>query len=326
VKRRNFITLLGGAVAAWPVAARAQQPGKQPTIGLLGPATASASPWTAPFIQRLRELGWIEGRTIAIEHRWAEGRNERFAELAAEFVRLKVDIIVTQGTPAVIAAKQATSVIPIVFANAGDPVAAGLVGSLARPGGNITGLSIQATDTVGKRLDLLREVLPGIRRLAIIANIGNPASVLEMGEVQAAARTLGLEVVSLEVRQPDDIAPDAFEALNGRPAALYVVPDPLIFANRIRINTLALAARVPTLHGLRDFVEAGGLMSYGPNFPDQWRRAADFVDKILRGAKPVDILVEQPTKFDLVINLITARALGIEVPPMLLARADEVIE
>jgi ABC-type uncharacterized transport system substrate-binding protein len=341
MRRREFISLLGGAAATWPLAARAalaseasgqrgdskvQQPGKQPTIGLLGPATPSGtSLWTAPFIQRLRELGWIEGRTIAIEYRWAEGRNERFAELAAEFVRLKVDIIVTQGTPAVVAAKQATSVIPIVFANAGDPVAAGLVASLARPGGNITGLSIQATDTVGKRLELLREVAPGIRRLAIIANIRNPASVLEMGEVQAVARTLGLEVVSLEVRQPDDIAP-ALEALNGRAAALYVVPDPLIFTNRVRINTLALAARAPTLHGLRDFVEAGGLMSYGASFPDQWRRAADFVDKILRGAKPADIPVEQPTKFDLVVNLNTARALGIEVSPMLLARADEVIE
>jgi putative ABC transport system substrate-binding protein len=225
----------------------------------------------------------------------------------------------------VVAAKQATSVIPIVFANAGDPVGAGLVASLARPGGDITGLSIQGPDTVGKRLDLLREVVPGIRRLAIIANIGNPAVVLEMGEVQAAARTLGLEVIPLEVRRPDDIA-SAFEAVKGRSVALYVAPDPLAFTNRIRINNLALAAGLPTLHGLRDFVEAGGLMSYGANFPDLWRRAADFVDKILRGPKPADLPVEQPTKFDLVINLTTARALGLEVPATLLARTDEVIE
>jgi putative tryptophan/tyrosine transport system substrate-binding protein len=326
MKRREFITLLGGAAVGWPMAARAQQAGKLPTIGFLGAATPSAtSPWTAPFIQRLRELGWIEGRTIAIEFRWAEGRAERFAEIAAELVRLKVDVIVTHSTGPVIAAKQATSVIPIVFANAGDPVAAGLVASLARPGGNITGLSIQGPDTVGKRLDLLREVAPGIRRLAIMANTGNPAAMLEMGEVQAAARTLGLEVIAPEIRRPDDIA-RVFEALNGPAVALYVAPDPLIFTNRIRINTLALAARVPTLHGLRDFVEAGGLMSYGANFPDLWRRAADFVDKILRGAKPADIPVEQPTKFDLVVNLTTAKALGLEVPMTLLARADEVIE
>jgi ABC-type uncharacterized transport system substrate-binding protein len=326
VRRREFITLLGGAAVAWPLAASAQRPGKQPTIGFLGAANPSAtSPWTAPFVQRLRELGWIEGRTVAIEFRWAEGRSERFAEIAAEFVRLKVDVIVTHSTGPVVAAKQATSAIPIVFANAGDPVGTGLVASLARPGGNITGLSIQGPDTVGKRIDLLRTAAPGIRRVAIMANVGNPAAVLEVGEVQAAAPMLGLDAISLEVRRPEDIAP-AFEALKGDAVALYIVPDPLIFTNRIRINTLALAARVPTLHGLRDFVEAGGLMSYGANFPDLWRRAAEFVDKILRGTKPADIPVEQPTKFDLIINLTTAKALGLEVPATLLARADEVIE
>jgi putative ABC transport system substrate-binding protein len=326
IRRRQCIILLGGVAAAWPLAARAQQARKVPTIGFLGAATPSAtSPWTAPFVRRLRELGWIEGRTVAIEYRWAQGRAERFAGIAEELVALKVDVIITHSTEPVIAAKQATSAIPIVFANAGDPVGAGLVASLARPGGNITGLSIQGPDTVGKRLELLREVAPDIRRLAVLANIGNPAVVLEMGEVRAAARALGLEVVPLEIRRADDIA-RAFEALKGQGAALYVVPDPLIFINRIRINTLALAARMPTLYGLRDFVEGGGLMSYGANFPDLWRRAGDFVDKILRGAKPGDIPVEQPTKFDLVINLTTARALGIEIPPTLLARADEVIE
>ena len=325
MKRREFITLLGGA-AAWPLAARAQQPGKLPTIGFLGADTPSTeSQRVAAFVQRLRELGWIDGRNLAIEYRWAEGRNERYAEIAAEFVRLKVDVIVTAGTPPTLAAKQATAVIPIVFAAASDPVGTGLVASLARPGGNVTGLSIQTTDLAGKRLELLREVVPGLRRLAIMANVGNPASVLEMGEAQATARTLGLEVTTSEIRRAEDIAP-AFEALKGRADALYVCADPLVNTNRIRINTLALGARLPTMYGFREYVEAGGLMSYGPNLPDLFRRAADFVDKILRGAKPADIPVEQPTKFDLVINLTTAKALGLDVPPTLLARADEVIE
>jgi putative ABC transport system substrate-binding protein len=276
------------------------------------------------FVQRLRELGWTEGRTVAIEYRWGEGRNERFAELAAEFVRLKVDVIVTAGTANVIAAKQATSVIPIVF-SAGDPVGTGLIGSLARPGGNVTGLSTLATDLAGKRLELLREVVPSLSRVAVITNAGNPQAVLEMREVQASARTLGLEVVTPEIRRAEDIAP-AFEALEGRADALLVVFDALVSTNRIRIGTLALGARLPTMHGNRDNVEVGGLMSYGPNLPDLWRRAGDYVDKILRGAKPADIPVEQPTKFDLVVNLITARALRLAVPPSLLARADEVIE
>ena len=325
MKRRDFITVVGGVAAAWPLGARAQQPA-MPVIGFLGPLTPSVqSKWTAAFVQRLRELGWIDGRNVAIEYRWAEGRSERFAEIAAEFVRLKVGVIVTAGTAAVIAAKQATSVIPIVFAAAGDPVGTGLVASLARPGGNVTGLSNQSADIAGKRLELLREVVPSLRRLAIMANIGSPIGVLEMGEVQAAAGTLGLEVATLEIRRAEDIAP-AIEALKGRADALYVVTDPLMNTNRIRINTLALGARLPTMHGLREYVEAGGLMSYGANFPDLYRRAADYVDKILRGAKPADLPVEQPTKFDLVINLKTAKALGLDVPPTLLARADEVIE
>jgi len=326
LKRREFITLLGGAAVAWPLAGRAQQPAKLPTIGFLGQSTRSAaSEWVAAFVQRLRELGRIEGRTITIEYRWAEGREERFAEIAAEFVRLKVDIIVTSGTPQVLAAKQATSVIPIVFATAGDPVASGLVASLARPGGNATGLSSLVADLAGKRLELLREVVPGLRRLAIMGNVGNPFTVLELGEVQAAARTLGLEVDTLEIRGAQDIA-SAFEALKGRADALYVCIDALANANRIRINIRAVGARLPTMHGSRDYVEAGGLMSYGPNYPDLFRHSADYVDKILRGAKPGDLPVEQPTKFDLVINLTTAKALGLDVPPTLLARADEVIE
>jgi len=324
-KRREFITLLGGAAAAWPLAARAQQ-AKLPTIGFLGAGTASAmSQWTAAFVHRLRELGWVEDRTIAIQYRWAEGRTERLAEIAAEFVRLKVDVIVTNSAAPVVAAKQATSVIPIIIASAADPVGTGLVASLARPGGNVTGLSVQMTDLAGKRLELLREVVPGLRRLAIMVNSGASAASLEMDEAQAAAKMLGLDIAAFEIRRAEDIAP-AFEALKGRAEALYVVADPLITSNRLRINILALGAHLPTMHSFREHVEAGGLMSYGANFPDLFRRAAEFVDKILRGTKPADIPVEQPTKFDLVINLTTAKALGIDVPATLLARADEVIE
>jgi putative ABC transport system substrate-binding protein len=326
VKRREFITLLGGAAASWPLGARAQQAGKQPTIGFLGGGTSSAqSLWTAAFVQRLRELGWIEGRTIAIEYRWAEGRSDRLADIAAEFVLLKVDVIVTHSAEPVLAAMQATSVIPIVFGAAADPVGNGLVASLARPGGNVTGLSVQFTDLAGKRLELLREVVPSLRRLAIMANVGAPGAVLEMRGAQTAARTFGLEVATVEIRRAEDIAP-AFEALKGRADALYVCSDPLINTNRTRINILAVGARLPTVHAFREHVEAGGLMSYGANFPDLFRRAGDYVDKILRGAKPADIPVEQLTKFDLVINLTTAKALGLDVPQTLLARATEVIE
>ena len=326
IGRRKFLATLGGAAVAWPLAARAQQPGKVPTIGYLGSTTRSVDSHRLPaFTERLRELGWIEGRTIAIEFRWAEGRSERAAAIVAEFVRQKVDVIVAGGTEYVLAAKQATSVIPIVFANVGDPVGSGLVAGLARPGGNATGLSIQGTDTVGKRVELLRDVIPGLRRLAIMANVDNSAVVLELRQVQAVARTLGLEVTTLEIRRAEEITP-AVEALKSRADALYICPDPLTSTHRVRINTLALGTRLPTISGVREYVEAGGLMSYGPNFPDLFRRAADYVDKILRGANPADIPVEQPTKFDLVINLTTAKALGLEVPPMLLARADEVIE
>jgi ABC-type uncharacterized transport system substrate-binding protein len=325
VKRREFITLLGGAAAAWPLAAGAQQPA-MPVVGYLGANTPSAeSQRIAAFVRRLRELGWIDGRTIAIEYRWAEGRPERAAEIAAEFVRLRVDALVTYATVPVIAAKQATSIIPIIFAVAGDTVGTGLVASLARPGGNVTGVSLQKTDLAGKRLELLREVVPGLHRLAILANVGNPGSVQEMGEVQAGAGTLGLDVATSEIRRAEDIAP-AFEALKGRADALYVCGDPLVDTNRVRIITLALAARLPTISDFREYVETGGLISYGPNFPDLFRRAAELVDKVLRGTKPGDIPVEQPTKFDLVVNLTTAKALGLEIPSSVLARADEVIE
>jgi ABC-type uncharacterized transport system substrate-binding protein len=323
MNRREFILALGGA-AAWPLAARAQQV-RLPTIGFLGAATPSVwAPWIAAFEQRLRELGWIEGRTVAIDYRWAEGRSERYAEIAAEFVQRKVDVIVTVGS-AVPVVKQATSVIPIVFALAADPVGAGLVASLSRPGGNVTGLSNQQSDLASKRIELLREILPNVRRLAILANVDHSESVLEMDEVQNAARGFGIEVVKLEIRRALDIAP-AFEGIKHQADALYVVVSALIASNRMRIMTFALSARLPTIINIREYAEAGAMLSYGPRIPDLWRRAADYVDKILRGAKPADLPVEQPTKFDLVINLTTAKALGLTVPPTLLARADEVIE
>jgi ABC-type uncharacterized transport system substrate-binding protein len=326
IERRKFLATLGGAAVAWPLAARAQQPAKLPTIGFLGTAAASAwAPWTAAFVQRLHELGWIEDRTVAIEYRWAEGREERYGEIAAEFVRLKADVIVTVGTAAA-AAKQVTSVIPIVFAVAADPVGSGLVASLARPGGNVTGLSNQQVDIAGKRLELLREVLPDFRRLAIIANVGYPAVVLDMNEVQVAARRLDLEVVDkLEIRKPEDVAP-AFDALKGGAQALYVCGDALVDSVRARINTLALGARLPTISPYREYLQAGGFMSYGPSFSDLFLRAADYVDKILRGAKPGGLPVEQPTKFELVINLTAAKALALTIPESFLLRADEVIE
>jgi ABC-type uncharacterized transport system substrate-binding protein len=324
MRRRDFLTLLSVAAAAWPPAARAQQPNKLPVIGFMGANASVFSPWTAAFVGRLRELGWIEGRTIAIEYRWSEGRPERNAEIAAEFVRLNVDVIVTLGS-AVPALKRVTPSIPIVFALSTDPVGGGLIASLARPGGNVTGLSNQAADVASKRFEFLREVVPHLRRLAIMLNVGFPQAVLEMAGVQAAARKLDLEVTPLEIRGADDIAP-AFEQLNAKADALYVVDDALVTANRTRILTLALGARLPAIFNNRSFVEVGGFMSYGRNFPDLFRRAGDLVDKTLRGAKPAEIPVEQPTKFDLVFNLTTAKALGLTIPHNLLVLADEVIE
>jgi putative tryptophan/tyrosine transport system substrate-binding protein len=325
MRRREFMSLFGGAAAAWPLAARAQQAGKPPTIGFLGASTAAAtSRLLSAFVQRLHELGWVEGRTVAIEYRWAEGRSERYFEVADEFVRLKVDVIVTAGAGAA-AAKQVTSVVPIVFYVSTDPIGSGLVANLARPGGNITGLSNQQADLAGKRIELLREVVPGLRRLALLGNAGFGQAALEMGEAQTAASKFGLEVVTPEMGRAEDIAP-AFEVFRDRADALYVCGDAVQFTNRIRINTLALGLRLPTMLSTREDAEAAGLMSYGPNFRDLYRRAADLVDNILRGTKPADIPVEQPTKFDLVINLTTAKALGLTIPESLLARADEVIE
>ena len=292
------------AAVAWPLAARAQQPGKLPTIGYLGSNTRSLdSQRLAAFVERLREQGWIENRTVAIEYRWGEGRDERFAEVAADFIRLKVDVIVTSATPSAIAAKKATAVIPIVIASAGDPVAP--ASSLHWRDRAATSPAYRCSKPIlPASASKCSEILPSLRTLAILANTGSPNSVLEMREAQATARTLGLDVVTSEVRRAEDIAP-AFEALKGRADALYVSAAPLLTNNRIRINTLALGVRLPTMHTFREYVEAGGLISYGPNFQDLFRRAAEYVDKILRGAKPGDLPVEQPTKFDLVLNLTT---------------------
>jgi putative tryptophan/tyrosine transport system substrate-binding protein len=322
--RRGFIALVGG-LAAWPLAASAQQSAKLPTIGYLGASTPLFdSHRVGAFVQRLRELGWIEARTVTIEYRWSEGRTERYSEIAAEFVRLKVDVIVTTGG-GVPAAKRATSAIPIVFPVAGDPVGGGFVATLARPGGNVTGLSLQQTDVASKRVELLRDAVPGLRRMAILVNVGNANAVLELGEIQAAASRLGLATATSEIRRAEDIV-SAFEALKSRADAIYVVAEPLVFSNRARVHTLAMAARLPAIYNSREYVEMGGLMSYGPNFPDMFRRAADLVDKILRGARPGDLPVEQATTFDLVINLTTAKALGLAIPESFLVRADEVIE
>lgn len=322
MERRAFIALIGGAIV-WPLPARAQPSGKLPTIGFLFADAATFTPWIAAFIERSNALGWIDGRTVAFEYRWSNGP-ERDAEIAAEFVQLPVEVILTDG-PSVSTVKRATSAIPIVFALASDPVGGGLVASLAHPGGNVTGLSLQSTDLAGKRMALLREVIPRLRRMAVMIDVGFAQSALELREAHAAARIFGIEIVPLEIRRAEDIAP-AFAAVSGSAEALYVVGSALVDTNRARIIKLATDARLPTLFSNLDHVKAGALMSYGANFPDLFRRSADLVDKILRGAKPADLPVEQPTKFDLALNLKTAKALGLRLPATLLATADEVIE
>jgi putative ABC transport system substrate-binding protein len=298
--------------------------GKPRRIGVLGADATVWKPWTAAFDARLRELGWIEGDNIAIEYRWAEGSSKRVSEIAAEFLRQNVDAIVTYGS-AVTVLKQATTDIPIVFAVAFDPVRSGLVPSLANPGGNVTGIAIQQLVLVGKRLELLREAIPELRRLVIMADAGYAEPVLEADNVKTKARSLGLEAARQEIRRAEDIAP-AFEALKGKADALYVVSNALIAANRTRIISLAHSARLPTILSYSDYVEAGGLMSYGPNFAGLFRRAADMINKILQGTKPGDIPVEQASEFEFVINLRTAKALGLTIPSNLLAHADAVLE
>jgi putative ABC transport system substrate-binding protein len=322
-KRREFITLLGGA-AAWPLAARAQQAGKVHLIGLFN--AGSVPPFLNAFFDALRESGWIEGKNVTFEHRYAENRLERLPELAAELVRLNVDVIVAAGTLAPLAARKATTTIPIVMLAAGDPLSSGLVASLARPGGNVTGMSLMTPDLGGKRLELLKEVLPRLARVAVLWNAANPYPAIVFKETQTGGRTLGIEVQSLEVRSPDDLD-GAFEAVRQqRPDALITVEDPLTGDNRKLIADFAIKHGLPSLHGIKEFVAVGGLMSYGASLADLARRAANYVDKILKGAKPADLPVQQPTKFEMVINLKTAKALGLVLPASVLARADEVIE
>jgi putative ABC transport system substrate-binding protein len=325
IQRREFIATLAGMIATWPLVATAQQ-ARTPTIGLLGGATREAqAPWTAAFVQRLQELGWTEGQTVHMIDRWVEGRFERSPEIIAEFVRLKVDVIVTHATPNVVAAKKMTSEIPIVFPSAGDPVANGIVASLARPGGNVTGLSVRSADLAHKMVELLRDLLPNMRRLAILYHVGNPISLLQTSAVQSAAGTFGLDVAIVEIRKAEDLAP-AIEALRGHADALIVPSEPLYNTNRIQINSSALRVRLPTIYFDRVYLETGGLMSYGPKWPSMWRRTAELVDKILKGVKPADIPVEQPKTFEFVINLKTVKALGLRIPRILLARADQLIE
>ena len=324
MRRRDLIAALGCSAVAWPGVLRAQQ-GKPKAIGYLSSATLAATrQWVVPFEQRLRELGWTEPATVSIDYRWAEGRPERLRENAIEFVRQTVDVIFTHGTPGVLAAKQASTAIPVVFVLVGDPVGIGAVASLARPGGNITGLSNQLVDVATKRLELLKEVVPKIRRLAIFLHSLNPTSVLEREEVRKAASSLGIDVVERMVQRREDIQP-AFVNLTAVDA-MYVCGDPLVFSNLALINSLAAAGRLPTIHASREFLSGGGLLSYGPSVPDLFRRGAAYIDKILRGAKASDLPVEQPTKFEMVIDLKLATAIGLTIPAMVLAPPDEVIE
>src|SRR6516165_1182495 len=322
--RREFITLLGGA-AAWPLSARAQQLARR--IGILEtiPPQTNAANFDA-LRKGLRELGYDEGRSLIIEYRSADGRAERFPTLAAELVRLNVDVIVTRGTPSALAARNATRTTPIVMASVGDVIGTGLAVSLARPGGNVTGLTAINTDTEGKRLELLKEMVPGLVRIAALYNMGNPTFALRWKEVELAARALGAESQLLDVRKPEDIAPAFAAATAQRAGALLTSVDALIQANQRTILELAAKHRLPAIYPTREFVENGGLMAYGVSYPDLYRRAATYIDKIFKGARPADLPIEQPTRFELVINLKAAKALGLTMPPTLLARADEVIE
>ena len=324
MRRREFIGLIGGAAAASPFTVRGQQPAKSPVVGFLVPGSqASHGAWVAAFAQRMSELGWTEGRNVTIEYRWAAGDNQRMAAFAAEFVQGKADVIVSSANGVTIA-RQATSSIPIVFAAYADPVASGLVESLARPGGNVTGLTVQPSDLAGKRVGLLRQIIPNLRHLSALTNVAS-GFLREAEGVRAAAAALNIEVDILELRTADDIAP-ALATLAGHADGLYVLSEPLVNAHRAKILETVTAAKIPTVFGFREFVDAGGLMSYGANFSDLFRRAADFTDSILRGAKPADMPVQRPVKFDLIVNLKAAKALGLKIPESFLVLADEIIE
>ena len=326
MKRREFITLLGG-VAAWPLAARAQQAGKVYRIGMLEPLSATLNVANINALREgLRQRGYAEGQNLVIEYRSADGRDDRFPGLARELLALKVDVIITRGTPAAEAAKNATSTVPVVMAASGDPVGVGLVTSLNHPGGNITGLSAIVSELAPKRLELIREIVPALGRIAVLANMSNDAVRRDWGEIETAARSLGVQSQLLDLRKSDALGPMFDDATARRVDALVVVIDTITLANQQRIVDLAMKHRLPAIYSAREFVDAGGLTSYGVSYPDLYRRAATYVDKILKGNKPDDLPVEQPTKLELVINLKTARALGLEISPTLIARADEVIE
>jgi ABC-type uncharacterized transport system substrate-binding protein len=323
--RRAFITLLGGAVAAWPVAARAQQVGKIYHIGWLQPGPIPDL-WLKGFRQGLQEFNYIEGKNLIIEYRWGDGNFDRLPAMAAELVRLNPDVIISVNTAALLALQKVTTTIPIVMLGTADPVALGLVRGLARPGANITGMSVMAPELSRKRLELLKEAVPNLDRVTVLSNSGNPAVVLALQETQAAAYALGLTLHSVDVREPGEIDVALSGISREPPAALVLLVDTMIHSQRTPIIGFAVRHRLPTISPFREFAEAGGLMAYGPQLPDLLRRSVGLIDKILGGTKPADLPVQQPTKFELVINLKTAKALGLEVPPQLLARADEVIE
>jgi len=327
MNRKIVIWLLATVFLPAGFLAQAQQAKKVPRIGLLSPFSPSATAlWHEAFRQGLRDLGWVEGKNISIEYRYAEGRNDRLPDLVADLVRLKVDIIVAAVNTDALAAKKATKTIPIVVASAGDPVALGLVESLARPGGNITGLSQVAPELAGKRLELLKEIVPKLSRVAVLWNPQGTTSPLSWKEIQLPAPELGIQLHSLEARSPNDFDKAFEDATRARAGAVAIMPDPLFAGNLKRIADLAAKNRLPSIFHLREFVDSGGLVAYGVDRPDQFRRAATYVDKILKGRKPADLPVEQPTKFELVINLKTAKQIGLTIPPNVLARADKVIK
>ena len=325
MKRREFIALLGGAAAAWPLAARAQS--KIPRIGFMGNSTAALEAnLVDAFREGLRELGYEEGRNIVIEYRWADGKYERFPALVAELIAAKVEVIVTAGTPAALAVKKATTTVPLVMVAVGDPVGTGLVPSLARPGGNLTGLSSVAPDLEGKRLELLREVVPALSHVAMFINSLNPFHVSSMRQARAAAQAMGIKLQLHDIRKSEDLD-DAFAAIRKeRPDALLILADRVFLHNRERMMDFTKEQRLPNVNAYKELVEVGGLMSYGPSYEDMHKRAAIYVDKILKGAKPADLPIEQPSKFTFIVNLKAAKALGVTVPSQLLGLADEVIE
>jgi putative tryptophan/tyrosine transport system substrate-binding protein len=326
IRRRELVAMIGGVAMTWPFVTRAQEKAV-PVIGLLSPfSRADSEVWHQAFRQGLRDLGWVEGANIRIEYRYADGQDKRLPELVADLISLKVDIVVVTVTTDALPAAKATKTIPIVMASTGDPVGTGLIASLARPGGNVTGLTQIATDLVGKRLELLKEVAPGISRLAVFWDARDQVAKLSWQEMQLPARKLGMELHPLKVQRGGEFDAAFDSAVGAGDGALIALPSPLFVDGRQRIVDFAVAHRMPSIFHIPDFVRSGGLLSYGPDRADLFRRSASYVDKILKGAKPGDLPVEQPTKFQLVINLKTAKALGLTVPPTLLARADEVIE